>query len=163
MNTPEDQPDRLEQTIQTTTRSGRRVRPPSRYEPDPDQIMEDDYSDATSEADSVMGDEWGYREEVQHDEEGVVQREEEYEEHDTGQSDFSFSDSPDSSYESTRSRSTDEDDDDDDFEEDIAGDYDHFVEQTDEEEGYLSDVLRWETLTVDASDHTYSSDDDQDL
>ncbi|CAB1112935.1 unnamed protein product [Ectocarpus sp. CCAP 1310/34] len=141
MNTPEDEPDRPEQRIQITKRSGRRVRPPSRYEPDPDQIMEDDYSDATSEADSAMGDEWGYREEVQHDEEDVVQREEEYEEHDTGQSDFSLSDSPDSSYESTRSRSTDEDDDDDDdddddFEEDIAGDYDDFLAQTDEEEGW---------------------------
>lgn len=61
MSTP---PDLLEGRLWRTTRSGRAVRPPLRYEPDPDQILDDDFSDTPSD------DEWGFREEEPQTEDG---------------------------------------------------------------------------------------------
>lgn len=165
MDTPADRLDRLEQRIQTVTRSGRRVRPPARYEPDPDQILEDDFSDATSDADSDTEDGWGYREEVQNDQD-IGEREDNG--HETGQSDFTDTESRDSSYESidsrsSASRSTDDDDENDLVQDSLGEEDDDFFAQTDEEEDDFTDVLEWDTLTVDASDDNCSSDDDQDL
>ena len=49
-------PDELERRIRMVTRSGRAIRPPDRYEPEADQIFEDDFSDVPSESEE---EEWG--------------------------------------------------------------------------------------------------------
>lgn len=140
-------PDRLEQRIRTMTRSGRSVRPPIRYEPDSDQVLEDDFSEEESD--------WGCGEEAQTEEGSGDQQTT-----DAEQSDFTQSDSDDSSYQSTSSDSSSSEEADDDSETssmDLEED-----ETAGEEEDDVDDVLEWETLTVDASDD-YSSADDQDL
>lgn len=143
-------PDRLEQRIRTMTRSGRSVRPPIRYEPDADQILEDDFSEEESD--------WGCVEEAQTEDGSGDQQPT-----DSEQSEFTHSsDSDDSSYQSTSDSSSSEEADDSDTssmdlrEDETAGEEEE--EDIDEEE----DVLEWETLTIDASDD-YSSADDQDL
>ncbi|AAK14470.1 EsV-1-44 [Ectocarpus siliculosus virus 1] len=133
-------PDRLEQRIRTMTRSGRSVKPPVRYEPDSDQVMEDDFSE---EAES----DWGCVEEAQTDDGSGDQQTT-----DSEQSEFTQSDSDDdSSYQSTSSDSSSSEEADDDTsdtsEDQTAG----------EEDDDVDDVLEWETLTIDASA------DDQDL
>ena len=60
--------DELEQRIRFVTRSGRSVRPPNRYEPEPDQILEDDFSDASSDI-GAGEDAWGYGMESQTEDE----------------------------------------------------------------------------------------------
>lgn len=147
MSTP---PDLLEERVQTVTRSGRAVRPPLRYEPDPDAILEDDFSDTPSD------DDWGCREEPQTDD-GCID-DLTYSEED----DFTAQDSQDSSYlsASDTSSSDDEDEDEDEDEDDDEDDSVPQYESDDMEN--LDDILDWDTLTADASEH-YSSEDDQDL
>lgn len=138
-------PDRLEQRIRTMTRSGRSVKPPIRYEPDSDQVMEDDFS---GEEDS----DWGCVEEAQTEEDSGDQQTT-----DSEQSEFTQSDcDDDSSYQSTSSDSSSSEEADEDTS-DTSDD-----EREEEEEDDVDDVLKWETLTIDASDD-YSSADDQDL
>lgn len=55
-------PDSPARRIRIITRSGRVVRPPLRYDPEPDGTIEDDYSDAASDED------WGSVEESQNSE-----------------------------------------------------------------------------------------------
>ncbi|CAN0543870.1 unnamed protein product, partial [Ectocarpus sp. 8 AP-2014] len=140
-------PDGLEQRIRTMTRSGRSVKPPIRYEPDYDQVMEDDFS---GEEDS----DWGCIEEAQtltpdHQTTDSEQSE--------CSSEFIQSDSDDSSYQSTSSDSSSSEEERDDTS-------DTQEDETDgEQKDDVDDVLKWETLTVDASDDSHSSADDQDL
>lgn len=144
MSTP---PDLLERRIRRITRSGRAVRPPLRYEPDPDQILDDDFSDTPSD------DEWGFREEEPQTEDDDAD-----DLTDSDDADFTAQDSRDRSYESASDTSSSEEgqehDDDD-------GDETDREDEFDEMEG-IDDILEWETLTADASDH-YSSEDDQDF
>ncbi|CAN0250278.1 unnamed protein product [Ectocarpus sp. 6 AP-2014] len=142
-------PDGLEQRIRTMTRSGRSVKPPIRYEPDSDQVMEDDFS---GEEDS----DWGCIEEAQ-TEVGSDNHQTTDSEQSECSSEFTQSDSDDSSYQSTSSDSSSSDEESD-YTSDTMGD------ETDgeQEEDGVDEVLKWETLTVDASDD-YSSADDQDL
>ncbi|CAN0423842.1 unnamed protein product, partial [Ectocarpus sp. 8 AP-2014] len=142
-------PDGLEQRIRTMTRSGRSVKPPIRYEPDYDQVMEDDFS---GEEDS----DWGCIEEAQTDE-GSDDHQATDSEQSECSSEFTHSDSDDSSYQSTSSDSSSS-------EEEGGDTSDTPEDETDgEQEDDVDDVLKWETLTVDASDDSYSSADDQDL
>ena len=145
MSTP---PDTLEEGIRTVTRSGRAVRPPLRYEPDPDQILEDDFSDTLSD------EEWGFREEAPQTEDDATD-----DLTDSDEGDFTEQDSHDGSYESAPSTSSSEDGD-----EGLASDSE---DETDAECDFddmdnIDDILEWNTLTDDASDH-YSSADDIDL
>ena len=152
MSTPPDLP---EGGIPRTTRSGRAVRPPLRYEPDPDQILDDDFSDTLSD------DEWGFREEEPQTEDGDAD-----DLTDSDEGDFTAQESHDSSYESASDTSPSEDEqgDDDDEDEDEGEDEDDQTDREDECDDMedIDDILEWETLTADASDH-YSSDDDQDV
>ena len=135
-------PDRLDQRIRTMTRSGRFVKPPIRYEPDSDQVMEDDFS---GEEDS----DWGCVEEAQTEEDSG----------DSEQSEFTQSDcDDDSSYQSTSSDSSSSEE----ADEDTSDTSEEEEEEEEEGENDVDDVLHWETLTIDASDE-YSSADDQDL
>jgi hypothetical protein len=112
------------------TRSGRSVKEPSRYEPDPDVALEDDFSD-------VDGDFESEEEECYSADEGSIVEEDEV-------------------YES--SDSEDEDDDDETMSQaptEISGNPELPPESEDEE-----DVLDWDCLTDDASDGSYSSDDE---
>lgn len=142
MSTP---PDPLERRIRIVTRSGRAVRPPLRYEPDPDQILDDDdFSDTPSD------DEWGFMEEEPQTEDGGA-------DHltDSDEGDFTAQDSCDSCYESASdTSSSEEEQEDDDGETDREDEFDEMED--------IDDILEWDTLTADASDH-YSSEDDQDL
>lgn len=139
-------PDQFEQTRRLVTRSGRAVRPPNRYEPDPNEVLEDDYSDASPGSDSEE-EEWGCGEPAQTDdddeEELTYSGEEEYVNEEV-QDSSSEEEYCDSEYcVDTRPRDSDPSDDE--------------VDDDDAE-----DVLDWETLTADASD-SYSSEDDQEL
>lgn len=138
-------PDSIGERIRTVTRSGRAVRPPVRYEPDPDETLEDDYSDG----DTSDG-EWGCGEAAQTDSE---------------QSDFSSIDEPqDGSYESVSDTFSTEGE--------LEAENDDFFVETDSEEftededggAHIDpgDILEWDTLTADASDGQ-SSEDDRDL
>lgn len=145
MSTP---PDILEERIHTVTRSGRAVCPPQRYEPDPDQILEDDLSDTLSD------EEWGFREEELQTEDGTTD-----DLTDSVEGDFTSQDSHDSSYESTSSASSSEDRDEgfvSDSEDGTDAEYDF------DDMDNIDDILEWDTLTADASDG-YSSEDDTDL
>lgn len=73
------------------TRSDRSVRPPIRYEPDSDQVMEDDSSEG-------LESDWGCVEEAQTEEGSGDQQTT-----DSERSEFTQSDSDDSSYQSTSS------------------------------------------------------------
>ena len=138
-------PDRLDQRIRTMTRSGRFVKPPIRYEPDSDQVMEDDFS---GEEDS----DWGCVEEAQTEDDCDDSG-------DSEQSEFTQSDcDDDSSYQSTSSDSSSSEE----ADEDTSGTSLEEEEEEEEGENDVDDVLHWETLTIDASDE-YSSADDQDL
>ncbi|CAN0565658.1 unnamed protein product [Ectocarpus sp. 12 AP-2014] len=141
-------PDRLEQRIRTMTRSGRSVRPPIRYEPDSEQVLEDDFSEEESD--------WGCVEEAQTDWGSGDQQPT-----DSEQSEFTQSDSDDSSYQSTSDSSSSEEAYDSDTSS-IDLDEDETAGGEEEDEDDVDDVLAWETLTIDASDD-YSSADDQDL
>jgi hypothetical protein len=110
------------------TRSGRSVREPFRYEPDPDVVLEDDFSDTNEECDSD-------EETCYSADEGSVVEEE---------------------YVSDSSDSEDEDD-------DIMSqaptepcENSELPPESEDEE----DVLDWDCLTDDASDGSYSSDDE---
>ncbi|CBN80348.1 EsV-1-44 [Ectocarpus siliculosus] len=146
-------PDGLEQRIRTMTRSGRSVKPPIRYEPDSDQVMEDDFS---GEEDG----DWGCIEEAQTEVGSDNHQTTDSEQSECSSecsSEFTQSDSDDSSYQSTSSDSSSSEE---------ESDYtsDTLVDEADgeQEEDDVDEVLKWETLTVDASDG-YSSADDQDL
>lgn len=141
MSTPPDIPD---ERIQTFTRSGRAVRPPRRYEPDPDQILEDDFSDTLSD------EEWGFREEHPQTEDDATE-----DLTDSEEDEFTSHDSHDGSYESASNTSSSE------------SEHDDGEDETDPEYDFddidnVDDILEWDTLTADASDH-YSSEDDTDL
>lgn len=139
--------DQLEQRIRAVTRSGRAVRQPVRYEPDPDQIFDDDYSDAPSGSEE---EEWGIG---MHEQTDIG-------DDDDDDDDMTNSDeSHDSSYESNGTLSSEEESGSSSDGEDFFAETD--VEEDDEDEE--DDVLEWETLTVDASEPSYSSADDQDL
>lgn len=143
MTTPPD-PDEAELVrTRLVTRSGRSVRPPVRYEPDSDQIMEDDFSDVSSD------DEWGYGE-----------RALEADDESSGELAGFESDSQDSSYVSTSDTVSDDESFD---EQDEDSDFFGETESEDELAGEdADDIIEWETLTADASDECVS-DDDQDL
>lgn len=117
------------------TRSGRSVRPPIRFEPDPDQVLEDDFSEEDSDLGCV---EEAQTEDGSSDQQQV----------DSEESDFTPSDSNDGSCQPSSESSSDDSD-------------AFFADQDDDEIADDSD-LEWETLTSDTSDD-YSSEDDQDL
>ena len=140
MSTPP--PDILEERIRTVTRSGRAVRPPLRYEPDPDQILEDDFSDALSD------EEWGFREDAPQTEDDATD-----DLTDSDEGDFTAQDSHDGSYESASGTNSSEDGDEGlgfDSEDETDAEYD--FDDTDN----IDDILDWDTLTADASDHSSS-------
>jgi len=146
-------PDQLEQRIRLITRSGRSVRPPNRYEPESDQIFEDDFSDEESE--------WGIGEEPQSDHEDAEHEDAEQLEH-SEQDDFTVTESSDGSYElASDAVSSSEDD-------DFFADTDREDEETqdddddEQEEEDVEDTIEWDRLTADASDPDLS-EDDQDL
>jgi hypothetical protein len=146
-------PDELEQRVRMVTRSGRAVRPPDRYEPDPNEILEDDYSDVLSDSESGEG-EWGYGDPPQTEDEGVQDST------DSEEGDFTNTESRDSSYESASATSSSEDED---------GDTDYSTntdppdsEPCEDDQQYIDDILEWDTLTADASD-SYLSEDDLDM
>lgn len=123
-----------DQVPRRATRSGRRVREPVRYEPDPNVILEDDYSDGDEyDSDSDAG---SYIEEAMdtEDEEFVS---------DIGESgDESESDEEDVS---------------------VLGDGEDEYESEDEEvisESDIDDVLDFDCLTDDATDGSVSSDEE---
>lgn len=144
--------DRPEQRARTVTRSGRVVRPPDRYEPDPDEVLEDDFSDAPTDSDAE--DHWRC---------GVEDRRDRDDDGSSGSED-----SRDSSYQSCSTGSSISSGDD--------GDSLALSQDTDGEEEYedgdaadddldaVGDVLNWDTLTVDCSDEecSYSAEDDRD-
>ena len=139
-------PDQSEQRRRLVTRSGRAVRPPDRYEPDPSEILEDDYSDAPLGSDSEE-EEWGCGEPAQTDDdsedEAVYSEEEEYTD------------------EEVQDTSSEEEDYDSEYCVDTRPpDGDSSTEE--KEDDSMEDVLDWETLTADASD-SYSSEDDREL
>ena len=129
------EPDNFEQENRVVTRSGRIVRPPQRYEPDPDQILEDDYSDVGS-----SDEEW----ECDEDDDGM-----------------DSSDSQDSSYESSSEffSSVEDDIGSDDFF--VDTDQEEFTQEDKEEYDDSADIIEWDTLTADASDEQSSEDDDE--
>ena len=163
MATPQSE-DELENRIRIITRSGRAVRPPVRYEPDPDQVLEDDFTDASSD------DEWGFREEAQ-TEDGNINAYVDDEGDEDDITDFTDTESHDSSYISssdTCSSSSEEGDE--------AAPLDVTLEDAyllesdrdcsgygDDDDDDDDDILEWDTLTVDASDRSSLSEDDQDL
>lgn len=143
--------DELQQRIRFVTRSGRSVRPPNRYEPDPNQILEDDFSDALSDIGSGE-DEWGYGMEAQTEDDEFLR-----ELTDSEEDDFTDTESHDSSYESSATDTLSSEDADTDREEEDETEEDEQDEFTESE-----DLVEWDTLTVDASDPD-SSEDDRDL
>lgn len=143
MSTP---PDQLQHRLGTTTRSGRIVRPPTRYEPDPNQVFEDDFSDEDSESEN----DWEAREELGDDEEDLTD--------DEPFCGFTDSESQDGSYESADARSSSSDD----LlsEEEEQEEEDDFFMETDLDDDDEEEIVEWDTLTADASDSYDSSEDD---
>lgn len=127
-------PSTNNQVATRATRSGRRVREPVRYEPDPDVVLEDDYSDgdgydSDSDADSLIEEEMDTE-----DEEFVSDIGESEHESDSGEDDESA------------------------LEEDESDD-----ESDDEEvqsESDMEDVIDFDCLTDDATDGSLSSDEE---
>ncbi len=129
-------PSTNDQRPARATRSGRRVREPVRYEPDPDVILEDDFSDG-DEYDSESDSESLMEEEMDADDEEFV------------------SDIGESEYESE----SDEDD------ESILGESEDEPEYDSEEEEIpsesdIEDIIDLDCLTDNATDCSMSSDED---
>ena len=118
----------------TRTRSGRSVKEPARYEPDPDSMIEDDFSDSDCEVDSD---------------------EEQY---------SGCESIKDEEYMSESSDSEEDEDDEEDEDEPTGLVVDGFSElnpgSSSESENEDEDVLDWDCLTDDASDGSDSSDDE---
>ena len=114
-----------------STRSGRTVKAPVRYEPDPNIALEDDYSDT----ESIGSDEEGY------EPEDIIE-------------DEVFSEA-----ECDEDEDEDEDENEDDENEDEDEDEDEGSVVL-EEDSEMEDVLDWEHLTDNASDHSEESDED---
>lgn len=155
MTTPPSE-DELENRIRIITRSGRAVRPPLRYEPDPDQVLEDDFTDTSSD------DEWGFREEAQgNDGDFNAYGDDEGDEDDM--TDLTDTESHDSSYISssdTSPSSSEEEEDDEGTPLDVTSEDSYLLES--DQDCYDDDILEWDTLTVDASERSSISEDDQD-
>lgn len=143
-------PDELERRIRMVTRSGRAIRPPDRYEPEADQIFEDDFSDDAYLSESEE-EEWGYGEapQTEDDTAGEIT--------DSEEDDFTDTESRDGSYESLSEAMSSEEEDD--LEDEVLSETDREDCETEED---IDDVLEWDTLTADASDRCLS-EDDQDL
>ena len=133
-NQPDDAtPSENRQVPRRSTRSGRRVREPVRYEPDPNVILEDDYSD---------GDEYDSESDAESYIEDAMDTEDEEFVSDIGESgDESESDEEDAS---------------------VMGDGDDEEEEEgeEEEEDEIEDVLDFDCLTDDATDGSVSSDEE---
>lgn len=130
-------PSTNDQAPPRATRSGRRVREPTRYEPDPNVVLEDDYSDGDESEYDSASDAGSYIEEAMdtEDEEFVSDIGESGDESESDEEELSSG-------------------------EDVRSEYDSEEEDVNPESD-IDDVLDFDCLTDDATDGSVSSDDDE--
>lgn len=130
-------PSTNDQGSSRETRSGRRVRVPVRYEPDPNVVLEDDYSDGDDDGYDSGSDVCSYVGEVMETED------------DEFVSDIGESEGESESDDEEMSTSGDEQSDDESDDDEVLSDSD------------IDDVLDFDCLTDDATDGSLSSDDEE--